>query len=67
MPAMGAVDFLGALRLASPDRKPFIIYCTTENDPIDISKAFAAGADDYLMKPFDRETLKAKLEDAGLI
>lgn len=66
MPGMGGVEFLGALRLANLDRKPFVIYCTTECDPADIARAFAAGADEYMLKPFDRESIKAKLVDGGL-
>ncbi len=66
MPVMNGVEFLGALRLANLERKPYVIYCTTENDPADIARAFAAGADEYLLKPFDRESLEAKLTDIGL-
>ena len=65
MPVMSGIEFLGALRLANLPKKPYILYCTTENDPSDLARAFAAGADDYLLKPFDREALEAKLADAG--
>jgi two-component system chemotaxis response regulator CheY len=61
MPVMSGMEFLGALRLAKLDRKPFVVYCTTENDPADISKAMAAGADDVMLKPFDRDAIEAKL------
>lgn len=67
MPVMGGVEFLGALRLMNAETKPWVIYCTTENDPADISRAFAAGADDYILKPYDRSMLSAKLTDCGLI
>jgi two-component system chemotaxis response regulator CheY len=66
MPVMSGLEFLGALRLANLDRKPFVVYCTTENDPVDISKAIAAGADDYMLKPFDREAIESKVMAAGL-
>ncbi len=66
MPVMGGMEFLGALRLANLRHKPYVIYCTTENDPVDIARAFAAGADDYLLKPFDRDALVDKMTDAGL-
>jgi len=66
MPLMSGLEFLGSLRLAKLDRKPFVIYCTTENDPSDLARAFAAGADDYLLKPYDRESIEAKLIDGGL-
>lgn len=67
MPVMSGLEFLGALRLAIKGERPHIIYCTTENDPAEISRAFIGGADDYLLKPFDRETLTAKLAAAQLI
>ncbi len=66
MPVMSGLEFLGALRLANLDRKPYVLYCTTENDTIEISKAIAAGADEYMLKPFDREALESKLTEAGL-
>jgi two-component system, chemotaxis family, chemotaxis protein CheY len=66
MPVMNGLEFLGSMRLANLAKKPFVIYCTTENDPSDIARAFAAGANEYILKPFDRETIEAKLMDGGL-
>ena len=66
MPVMSGFEFLGALRLAHLAKRPFVLYCTTENDPSELTRAFAAGADDYILKPFDRESLEAKMADAGL-
>lgn len=62
MPVSGAMEFLAGLRKTTSGRRPHIIYCTTEHDPIYISNAISAGADDYLMKPFDRKMLSDKLE-----
>jgi two-component system chemotaxis response regulator CheY len=39
---------------------------TTENDPAEISKAFAAGADTYMLKPFDQRAFMETLTNAGL-
>ena len=66
MPVMGGVEFLGALRLANLEKRPYVLYATTENDQSELSRAFTAGADDYVLKPFDTESLEAKLADAGL-
>lgn len=63
MPGMSAVEFLAALRATPGGKRPAIIYCTTEHDSVDISRAFAAGADAYLMKPFDRDTIEAKFSE----
>lgn len=67
MPGMGTVEFLSTLRGLANGKKPFVIYCTTENDTPDISRTIAAGADDYVIKPFDREGLRAKLAAGGLL
>jgi two-component system chemotaxis response regulator CheY len=67
MPVMNGLEFLGALRLAIKGERPHVIYCTTENDPAEISRALIGGANDYLLKPFDRETLTAKLAAAQLL
>ena len=63
MPVMGALDFLAAMRAIPSSKRPFVLYCTTEPDTGDISRAFDAGADDFIIKPFDREALEAKLGD----
>lgn len=64
MPDMTGLQVLGSLR-ASCDRKPYILYCVTENDPDDIARAMAAGANDVLLKPFHGHELEAKLISAG--
>jgi two-component system chemotaxis response regulator CheY len=66
LPAMTAFEFLTGLRLTSATKRPFILYCTTENDPADISRAFSAGVDDYMMKPFNLSELTGKFAEAGL-
>ena len=66
MPGMGTVEFLSTLRGFHHGKKPFVIYLTTENDTADITRTIAAGADDYVIKPFDRQSLHAKFAAAGL-
>jgi two-component system chemotaxis response regulator CheY len=46
--------------------QPKVILCTTENTLEKISAAMAAGADEYIMKPFDKEILQGKLIQLGL-
>ncbi len=46
---------------------PKVLFCTTENDIGAIARALRAGADEYIMKPFDRDILTAKLEQVGLV
>ena len=46
---------------------PKVVFCTTENDIGKIARALRSGADEYIMKPFDKEIVEAKLLQAGLI
>jgi two-component system, chemotaxis family, chemotaxis protein CheY len=67
MPGMGTVEFLSTLRAMANGSKPVVIYCTTENDTADISRTIAAGADDFLIKPFDRDSVRAKLVSSSVL
>ena len=40
--------------------------CTTENGLSKIQEALEAGADEYIMKPYDQEVLLDKLAQLGL-
>lgn len=67
MPVMSGMDFLRALREANVAPRPRIVFCTTENGMAHIRAAIDAGADEYIMKPFDRDTLESKLQLVGVI
>ena len=67
MPVMSGMDFLRALRDSSLSHRPKVVFCTTENGMAHIRAAIEAGADEYVMKPFDRETLESKLAIVGVI
>ena len=66
LPGKTPVEFLSALRFTYAKQRPLIIYATSENDPADISRAFSAGADTYLMKPFDHNAFMNTLATTGL-
>jgi two-component system chemotaxis response regulator CheY len=67
MPVMDGYEFLTKVRKIPGGDVPKIIFCTTENDIGHISRALDAGADEYIMKPFDRDIVAAKFQDAGII
>jgi two-component system chemotaxis response regulator CheY len=67
MPSMSGIEFLRALRREPTGGKPVVVYCTTENDIAHITEAIGAGANEYLVKPFDKEIVEAKLVEAGLM
>ncbi|MEL6299450.1 MAG: response regulator [Pseudomonadota bacterium] len=60
---MDVLDAIRELRAAPKAVMPKIIISTTANDPSFVSKAFAAGATDILIKPFDRLSLEEKIRD----
>jgi two-component system chemotaxis response regulator CheY len=60
MPIMGGIEFLKLLRAYVGGHTPRVIYCVTENDIGQLALAKKAGANDIMMKPFDRDILEAK-------
>ena len=66
MPVMSGIEFLRALRKSDVSPRPKVVFCTTENGSAHIRAALDAGADEYVMKPFDRDTLASKLQFVGL-
>jgi two-component system chemotaxis response regulator CheY len=48
-------------------RGPKVVFCTTENDVAHIARALQAGADEYIMKPFDKDIVEEKFQEVGLI
>jgi len=66
MPVMSGMDFLRALKDSAVSPKPKVVFCTTENGMAYICAAIEAGADEYVMKPFDRDTLESKLQIVGV-
>ena len=67
MPKMDGYDFLRALRRLPGGDKPKVVFCTTENDVAHIARALHAGANEYIMKPFDKDIVEAKFREVGLI
>ena len=67
MPVMDGYDFLKALRRLPGGDGPKVVFCTTENDVAHIARALSAGANEYIMKPFDKEIVEAKFQEVGLI
>jgi len=67
MPIMSGIEFLERLRQMDGGEKPKVIFCTTENDMKHIQRAIQAGANEYIMKPFDNEIIASKFKQVGLI
>lgn len=67
MPVMDGLDFLVQLRKLPHGEEPRVVFCTTENDVPHMRKAFEAGADEYIMKPFNRDIVEAKFSLVGIL
>jgi len=65
MPVMSGMDFLKKYKQTNVNNGAKVIFCTTENGIGHIQAAISAGADEYVMKPFDRTTLESKLQIVG--
>jgi two-component system, chemotaxis family, chemotaxis protein CheY len=66
MPVMNGIEFLRALRVMNQGAKPVVLFCTTENQLDRVVEALEAGANEYIMKPFDGEILTSKLALMGI-
>ena len=67
MPKMDGYEFLRLLRRLPDGDRPKVVFCTTENDVAHIARALHAGANEYIMKPFDKDIVTAKFHEVGLI
>ncbi len=67
MPVKSGIEFLRDLRKTDGGGDPVVVFCTTENDMSHIREAIEAGANEYIMKPFDREIIEAKFAQVGLL
>jgi two-component system chemotaxis response regulator CheB len=66
MPVMDGLELIRRLRGDPATRKLPLVMISTEHDRDRIHAALAAGADDYLAKPFTPEALAHKLAGLGL-
>jgi two-component system, chemotaxis family, chemotaxis protein CheY len=67
MPVMDGYEFLRSLRQLPDGDRPKVVFCTTENGMDHIARALDAGANEYIMKPFDKDIVAAKFQEVGLI
>jgi len=67
MPVMDGMEFVRRLRQEPGGEGPVVVFCSSENEPAKIEQALDAGADEYIMKPFDGDIVEAKFAQVGLI
>ena len=66
MPVMDGITFLRNLRAEFGPDNPVVIFCTTESEMQFVQIAIEAGAQEYIMKPFDEEIIMGKFAQVGL-
>ncbi len=67
MPRMDGITCLQTLRADPAFRDCMVVMCTTQVEMEHIVTALAAGANEYVMKPFTEEILREKLRTVGLL
>lgn len=67
MPEMDGLEFVRAVRADERLEKLVMIMVTTEIETDQMLRALSAGVDEYLMKPFQKESLVEKLRLVGVV
>lgn len=63
MPVMTGIEFVTALRALENGWHARVMFCTSKSGAQEIHKGIDAGADDWIVKPFDEAKMRAKLLD----
>ncbi len=66
MPRMNGLELLRAVRASDEWRDVPVVMVTTETEYDQIVRAFAAGANEYVMKPFTAESILDKFDMIGV-
>lgn len=66
MPVMTGIDLVRAVRSDPSFNRMRLMMVTTECDLSRVADALAAGADEYVMKPFTRDVILEKLRVLGI-
>ncbi len=67
MPEMNGYEFVRAVRANEANQKMWLMMVTTETEMSRVVKALAAGANEYVMKPFTDDVIVEKLKLLGLM
>jgi len=67
MPVMNGLEFIVEVRKQREWRQVTLMMVTTESEHSQIVRALAAGAHEYVIKPFTTEAIADKLSMLGLV
>ena len=63
MPEVDGYEFVRRVRKLPGGHDPRIVFCMTDNTIAQVARAAHAGANDFMLKPFDQDHLTAKFAD----
>jgi two-component system chemotaxis response regulator CheY len=66
LPGLSGLDLVKAIRERPAHNDIRLMMVTTETELVRVQEALEAGADEYIMKPFDKEMLLEKLALLGI-
>ena len=66
MPVMDGIECVKNIRQQVEGDKPIVLFCTVETDPDFIEMAYAAGANDYIIKPIHFNLVQNKFQEHGI-
>ncbi|MGA2041441.1 MAG: response regulator transcription factor [Bryobacteraceae bacterium] len=62
MPVMEGLEVVRRVRAMQCDQPPYLIILTAKDAKADLAAGLDSGANDYLVKPFDPDELRARIE-----
>ena len=62
LPLIDGIDVLTKIRTDTKSKQPIFIFCSYIKEAKIINQALKAGADDYIMRPFDEDIIASKLK-----
>jgi DNA-binding response OmpR family regulator len=67
MPKLNGIDFLDKLRKIQGGQRTYVIACSARSDEETVVKMTDMGVNDYILKPFEPETLIKKIKLSGVL
>jgi len=67
MPEMNGLEFIRTVRAEQSYDGVLLMMVTTETEVENVVRALAAGANEYVMKPFTQEIILEKLQIFGMV
>jgi two-component system, chemotaxis family, chemotaxis protein CheY len=67
MPVMDGLEFIKSVRAKAENNNIRLVMVTSETETASIAEVLSAGADEYIMKPFNQDVLRDKLTMLGVM